>query len=220
MEFRPTIPNGAPLALEGDSEIVSSTSAAQESRSLARMVDWCLGLRLGYDDGQLVTSAFRKIRLNETSLNQTVAFIKQCPLFLDIEIKKTQTNRNPEVQLAIWASGALRKKQHHGWDTNLPMPAIAVNGHSWDYYLFFGWDDHLVRLLSDRCLDPWLTDVALQIMMGPSRLGSTADAKGVWEIFYRLDLLIKWGLHDYKRWMDENILAWCRKLVEERDDQG
>lgn len=56
--------------------------------------------------------------------------------------------------------------------------------------------------------------------MGPSRLGSTADAKGVWEIFYRLDLLIKWGLHDYKRWMHENILAWCRKLVEKRDNQG
>ena len=154
VEFRPTAPNGAPLALEGDSEIGTSTSAAQESRSLARMVDWCLGLQLDYDDAKLVASAFGMIRLNEMSLNQTVSFIKQCPLFLDIEIKKTQTNRNPEVQLAIWASAALRKKQHHGWDTSLPMPAVAVNGHNWDYYLFFGWDDHLVRLLADRCPEP------------------------------------------------------------------
>ena len=118
------------------------------------MVDWCLGLQLGYDDAQLVTSAFGMIRLNEASLNQTVAFIKQCPLFLVIEIKITQTDRNPEVQLAIWASGALRKKQHHGWDIDLPMPAIAVNGHTWDYYLFFGWDDHLVCLPSNRCPEP------------------------------------------------------------------
>ena len=144
IEFRPTMPNGAPLALECDSEIASGTSAAQEPRSLTRMVDWCLGLQLGYKDAQLVRSAFGMVKLNETSLNQTVSFIKQCPLFLDIEIKKTQTNRNPEVQLAIWAAGALRKKQHHAWDTDLPMPAIAVNGHNWDYYLFSGWGDHLV----------------------------------------------------------------------------
>ena len=50
--------------------------------------------------------------------------------------------------------------------------------------------------------------------MGPSRLGSTADAKGVWEIFYRLDILIKWGLNEYKKWVDDNILTWCRELVE------
>ena len=154
MEFRPTAPNGTPLYLEGDSEIGTSSSAAQESRPLARMVDWCLGLRLDYEDEKLVASAFREIGVNEMSLNQTVSFIKQCPLFLDIEIKKSHTNRNPQVQLAIWASGALRKKQHHGWDTSLPMPAIAVTGQYWTYYLFFGWDDNLVRLLSDRCPEP------------------------------------------------------------------
>ena len=142
--FRPKMPNGAPLALEGDGETASGTSVTQEPRSMTRMVDWCLGLELGYEDRQLVMKAFGLVELNETSLNQTVSFIKECPLFLDIEIKKTQTNRNPEVQLAIWAAGALLKKQHHGWDTSLPMPAIAVNGHSWDYYLFFGWDDQLV----------------------------------------------------------------------------
>ena len=109
-EFRPTMPNGAPLALEGDSDIASGSSVAQELRSLTRMVDWCLGLQLGYDDAQLVRSAFGMVRLNETSLNQTVAFIKQCPLFLDIEIRRTQINQNPEVQLAIWAAGALRKR--------------------------------------------------------------------------------------------------------------
>ena len=144
VDFRPTMPNGAPLALEGDTEIASGTSAPQEPRSLTRMVDWCLGLQLGYDDAELVGSAFGMVMPNETSLNQTVSFIKQCPLFLDIEIKKTQTERNPEVQLAIWAAGALRKKQHHRWNTDLPMPAIAVNGHNWDYYLFFGWGDRLV----------------------------------------------------------------------------
>ena len=56
--------------------------------------------------------------------------------------------------------------------------------------------------------------------MGPSRLGNTSDDKGVWEIFYRLDLLIKWGLNDYKKWMRDNILASCRELVPKRDNQG
>ena len=44
VDFRPTMPNGAPLALEGDTEIASGTSAAQGPRSLTRMIDWYLGL--------------------------------------------------------------------------------------------------------------------------------------------------------------------------------
>lgn len=47
-------------------------------------------------------------------------------------------------------------------------------------------------------------------MMGPEILGSTAQTTGVWEILYRLDVLIRWGVTDYGA---ENILAWARDLT-------
>lgn len=103
VEFRSTNPDGAPLTLEGNSEIASGTTASQEVRFLNRILDWCLGLQLGYDDAKILRSAFGTVRLNEASLNQTVSCIRQRPLFMDAGIKKTQTNRSPAVQLVIWA---------------------------------------------------------------------------------------------------------------------
>lgn len=52
-------------------------------------------------------------------------------------------------------------------------------------------------------------------MMGPSHLGSTFDLKGVWEIFYRLNILIEWGTHEYKDWFDKCVLTWCRKGIQD-----
>ena len=136
-EMRSIMPSGAHLDYDTQTLSSRTTMTEESSQTVGRMVDWCLALNLDDEDEDLVDEAFASMKGGEQSLNQSLSYIHKCPLFLHIEIKKTQSNRDPEVQLAIWASGALLKHQHHGWDTSMPMPAIAINGNSWDYFIFF-----------------------------------------------------------------------------------
>ena len=108
------------------------------------MVDWCLGIRVDANDMKVIKQAFAKTPDYATSLNQTFSSIRNHPLILDIEVKKVLQARGPQVQLAIWASSALLKKRMMSWDTSLPMPALAVYGHSWVFYIFFEVDQELV----------------------------------------------------------------------------
>lgn len=112
------------------------------------MVDWSLGMNVDKDDMKVIRQAYSKTEDHAASLNQSISYIKNHPLILDIEIKKTLQPRDPQVQLAIWASSALLKKRLMGWDTSMPMPALAINGHLWEYYIFFEMEDDLVRTLS------------------------------------------------------------------------
>ena len=54
--------------------------------------------------------------------------------------------------------------------------------------------------------------------MGPEYLGSTASLTGNWKIVFRLHVLIKWGMTDYKAWFEEHILAWYKKRCSSRQD--
>ena len=123
------------------------------------MVDWCLAMNVDSKTMDLIHQGYRNSADNECSLNQSLSYIRNNPLILDMEIKKTLQLRDPEVQLAIWAGSALLKKRYHKWDTSMPMPAIAINGHQWDYYIFFEMNDDLVCLswLQLRRADPHLT---------------------------------------------------------------
>jgi len=50
-------------------------------------------------------------------------------------------------------------------------------------------------------------------MMGPMTLGSTRTVRGVWEILYRLQVLVQWSLKEYKEWFDTHIIKWARDLA-------
>ena len=134
-------PDGAALLNDDQSDTKSKTA----SDDIGRMIDWCLGMAVDSDHQALIRKAYQKSADMERSLNQSLSYIRNNPLILDIEIKKTFQPRDPEVQLAIWASAALLKKRHHKWDTSMPMPAIVVNGHNWHYYIFFELNEELVR---------------------------------------------------------------------------
>ena len=132
------------LVLDAQTSSNQTVMTEETAQTVGRMVDWCLALNLDKKEENLVNKAFAGMRGGEQSLNQSLSYIHKCPLFLDIEIKKSQSNRDPEVQLAIWASAALLKRRHHGWDTSMPMPAITINGHSWVYFIFFEGEGDLV----------------------------------------------------------------------------
>jgi len=137
--------NGVPIACDVESiGAYTTTSMGEQGLTMARMVDWCLGLELNKEDKRDIHKAFETMEDDDCSLNQSRSFIKAWPLILDLEIKKTLSNRDPQVQLAIWASAALIKRRRFGWDTSFPMPAIAINGSEWDYYLFYEMDRDLV----------------------------------------------------------------------------
>lgn len=140
------MPNGKPLLDTQSGSIKSGSSKAGKSKAedsqaegdptVSKMVDWCVGLQLGWEDETVISRAFSTVRPNMRSLNQSLSFIDKVPLFLDIEMKKTNPGRDPEVQLAIWACAALKKKREMTWDTSLPMPGIVIEGHHWSYYVF------------------------------------------------------------------------------------
>ncbi|KAL8938557.1 MAG: hypothetical protein Q9216_003825 [Gyalolechia sp. 2 TL-2023] len=167
---------------------------AGEDPTVSKMVDWSLGLQLGWKDDNIISQAFSTVWPNLRSLNQSLSFIDMSPLFVDIEIKKTNPGRNPEVQLAIWKCAALKKLREMGWDTSMPMPGIVIEGHTWLYYVF-------VEIEKDL------------IMIGPFTMGSTSDLVGIWTLVYRLNLLMEWGTTTYKRWFDDNIVAWARERI-------
>ena len=134
--------------IDCDAQSLTSDSKTKPyPESLGRMVDWCLGLNVDRADMAVIRKAFADIVDNAATLNQSLSYIRNTPLILDIEIKKTLQPRDPQVQLAIWASSALCKKRFMGWDTSMPMPAIAVNGHFWEFYIFFEMNKNLVCAL-------------------------------------------------------------------------
>ena len=162
-EIRPKrpSPNDA-FSVDCNTQTVTSDSKSKTSpENVGRMVSWCLAMNVDANDIDVIKQAFAKTADYVTSLNQTFSYIRDHPLILDIEIKKVLQPCDPQVQLAIWASSALLKKRMMGWDTSLPMPAVAVNGHRWDFYMFFEMDQNLVRA-SKGCdrflLIFWTTD--------------------------------------------------------------
>ena len=155
------MPNGFPVdcsidaidTTETETTVTSSgkSNTTQETaQPMGRMIDWCLALSLTEEQTEHVNKQFTEVKFNERSLNQTRSYIKSCPIWADIEIKKTLTTRKPEVQLAIWACGGFLKRKHHGWDVTMPMPAIAINGDSWSFYIFFPLNSDLVSLSSSH----------------------------------------------------------------------
>lgn len=125
---------------------VSTTASLSQDGDLtvARMVDKSIGLRLDKEDKKIIDHAFHHMADKDHSVNQTLTYIQAIPLVFDIELKKTLSDRDPEVQLAIWKAAYYSKLLYHGWDTSLPMPCIVVNGHNWDYYIAYVQDETLV----------------------------------------------------------------------------
>ena len=148
--MRPVLPNGQPVGASLTEGVPSSKTrtTTEDAETVGKMVDYGLTIPLSSKDEDIISAGFATLRHYEQSVNQSVSFISYCPLFLNIELKKTQSDRDPKVQLAIWALAGLKKMQHHGWPTNMPMPAISIYGHQWYYHIFFETDGNLVSLFT------------------------------------------------------------------------
>ena len=130
----------------GKTDKDSQKDVAPEPGTISKMVDYSAALMLGKAITKQIDKAMQFYPEGARSLNQTLGSFCNFPIFLDIEVKKEYKVENPEIQLAIWAAGALQKKRYHGWDTSFPMPGITVRGPHWTGYIFFERDGELVRL--------------------------------------------------------------------------
>ena len=139
-------PNGKPVVSEIAQSIISGASITPtgDQKTTSRAVDYSFGLRLPEEPHNSVKRAFTKLVDREHSLNQSLAYISDNPLFCDLELKKKTAAKDPEVQLAIWMSSGLQKRIYHGWDTSIPFIGLVVHGHQWFYYLAYHKDDGLV----------------------------------------------------------------------------
>ena len=143
--MRPTRPKGPGKTVPTTQNASYPRPLTERGRSIGRRVNWCLGLKIDLDDEDIIRKAWRYLPSHETSLNQCISYIRRYLLIVDFDIKDRVSNREQLVPLAVWESGALLKKRHHGWDTSMPMIAIKVDGHQWECFLFFELDKHLVR---------------------------------------------------------------------------
>ena len=151
LEIRMQRPEGQVLEIE-TTESRESTSDTPSTTS--RMIDLSIGLDLKLEDEETVDLAFNKMLDHDQSLNQSLSYIKDTPLLVDFELKKTYSDRDPKVQLAIWKAGGFKKMLYHNWDLSMPMPGVTVDGSEWHCYLFFVRDFKLVsaRLPPSSCL--------------------------------------------------------------------
>ncbi|KAI4208903.1 MAG: hypothetical protein LQ351_008102 [Letrouitia transgressa] len=187
-----------------DESVESSEKSDQEnSILLTRYVDWMLALSPNNRELDLIDEAYQYQSHYGRSLNQTIGPVASCPIFLDIEIKKTHTVRDSRIQLAIWETAAIKKRKVHGWSTSFPIPAITVNGHDWTLYIFYELNNGKV------------------VMMGPVKMGSTRDLQEAWRLLRMLWTLVQWGINDYRKdFFEKEILGWAKRVVSGRRSEG
>ncbi|KAL9034831.1 MAG: hypothetical protein Q9180_005192, partial [Flavoplaca navasiana] len=134
--LRTSLMSGQILSYTTESMAGRSDGGSEEpNQTMTKMVDWALTLELDPEDEDIVNRAFNTLSPNECSLNQCLSYIRKSAIFTNLEIKK-QAGSDPELQLALWESAALKKKRWHGWATSLPLPGIYVEGHVWHWCLF------------------------------------------------------------------------------------
>ena len=52
-------------------------------------------------------------------------------------------------------------------------------------------------------------------MAGPYPFGTTATLNGIWTIFYRLHIIMEWGMTTYTDWFRTHVVAWAQRVVDE-----
>lgn len=92
----------------------NSDLTESEAEILSKIFDRSVLLEFDWKDEDIINKAFSTIAYNKYSLNQSLSYIYRRLLIADIEIKKTLSPSKPELQIAVWKSDGVIKRQHHG----------------------------------------------------------------------------------------------------------
>ena len=54
-------------------------------------------------------------------------------------------------------------------------------------------------------------------MAGPYDFGTTATLSGIWTIYYRLHIIMQWGMTEYKPWFQAHVVESARRYRDARN---
>ncbi|KAF4620124.1 hypothetical protein G7Y89_g14698 [Cudoniella acicularis] len=129
-----------------------------------KRVDYCIFLEPTKEEAQSIKSRLKKLPDGEVwSINQTAAFyLREKPLLSSIELKKSRSNHDPLLQLAIWNSALFQKLEDllniaGSSNSMLPVPSVTVSGHNWQvYYSYIEEDGRSRNTLRDGDEVNWI----------------------------------------------------------------
>jgi hypothetical protein len=163
-------------------------------KDLNKRIDCAIGLRLPTVERKVLERG-RYQAFSQPSINQTSTFVNMVPMFLNIEVKRSHSNHDPLIQLAIWVAAEFVKRTIENYSLDMPVLAIAVVEDRWDLYMVYA-DVKSVGQNRYGCN-----------FVGPFEMGSTMSVEGVFKILGILCSLASWGLADYRLWFEREILG-------------
>ncbi|KAF2241276.1 hypothetical protein BU26DRAFT_441217 [Trematosphaeria pertusa] len=162
-------------------------------KDLDKKIGLALGLCLDY-------TTKKKVDERYTSINQTEAWTKYAPLFLNIEVKKTNSPVDPVVQLGAWTAAEFLKRAEHGWDMTRPALGLAIEGHAWRLHVVvakeFDAEDEDGNQVKDFKL----------ACIGPTTLGTTEDEEGLQKLFANLCHIVGWARTEFLQWFEREVV--------------
>ena len=115
-------------------------------------------------------------------------------MFLNIEIKRPNIDRDPLIQLGTWVAAEFNKRKKEGYSLDMPVLAVVVQGNIWELYMVFALED--ADSSSFECR-----------FVGPIEMGTTNSLLGVYQILDQLCRCADWGIGEYQTWFNEQVLA-------------
>ena len=128
------------------------------------------------------------------SINQTSGFVNFTPMFLNIVVKRRNSDKDPLIQLEAWISAEFEKRRIEQYRLNMPVLAIEIRGDQWELYTVFadtiGVDGEGYNLR----------------FVGPISMGDTSSLQGCFKLLDGLCRCADWGVGMYRTWFREQIL--------------
>lgn len=89
-------------------------------------------------------------------------------MFINIEVKRSHSNQDPLIQLAVWITAEFEKRKIEGYSLDMPVLAIAVVEEKWGLHMVYATVKNGGGLGCN--------------FVGPFEIGSTASVEGAFRI--------------------------------------
>ena len=120
-------------------------------------------------------------------------------MFANIEVKNSNSDRDPLIQLGDWVTAAFNKPRMKGFTLNMPLLAIEIEGDAWNL--------HIISAIEDQRGGDFQYN-----FVGPVEMGSTGSTIGIFQILDRLCRCVDWGNGEYQQWVNSEVLAKYSRL--------
>ena len=132
------------------------------------------------------------------SINQTSTFVNLVPMFLNVEVKRKNSDKDPLIQLGAWISAEFEKRRIEHYSLEMPVLAIEIQGDQWGLYMVYA-DEGRAN-----------GEAYSLKFVGPKSLGNTGSLQGCFKLLDGLCGCADWGVTEYQSWFKKEILQKYR----------